>query len=56
MLLSRRSSTYRRHCHAWMAIAIDEGYYEENLAGIDVGLLVDIPGRMGEGDWKVAAI
>ena len=44
------------HCHAWMAIAIDEGYYEEeNLAGIDVGLLVDIPGRMGEGDWKVAA-
>ena len=29
-----------------MAIAIDEGYYEEeNLAGIDVGLLVDIPGR-----------
>ena len=29
------------HCHAWMAIAIDEGYYEEeNLAGIDVELSI----------------
>ena len=44
------------HCHAWMAIAIDEGHYEgESLAGLNVGLLVDIPGRMGEGNWKVAA-
>ncbi len=39
-----------------MAIAIDEGHYEgEYLAGLNVGLLVDIPGRMGEGNWKVAA-
>ena len=44
------------HCHAWMAIAIDEGHYEgESLSGLNVGLLVDIPGRMGEGNWKVAA-
>ena len=44
------------HCHAWMAIAIDEGHFEgENLSGLNVGLLVDIPGRMGEGNWKVAA-
>ena len=44
------------HCHAWMAIAIDEGHYEgENLGGLNIGLLVDIPGRMGEGNWKVAA-
>ena len=44
------------HCHAWMAIAIDEGHYEgEDLGGLNVGLLVDIPGRMGEGNWKVAA-
>lgn len=43
------------HCHAWMAIAIDEGHYgAEDLSGINVGLLADIPGRMGEGDWKVA--
>jgi hypothetical protein len=39
-----------------MAIAIDEGHYEgEDLSGLNVGLLVDIPGRMGEGNWKVAA-
>ena len=44
------------HCHAWMAIAIDEGHFEgESLAGVNIGLLVDIPGRMGEGNWKVAA-
>ena len=44
------------YCHAWMAIAIDEGHYEgESLSGVNVGLLVDIPGRMGEGNWKVAA-
>tara|TARA_B100000963_G_C22317232_1_gene532681 strand:- start:98 stop:592 length:495 start_codon:yes stop_codon:yes gene_type:complete len=39
-----------------MGVAIDEGHFEhENLSGINVGLLVDIPGRMGEGNWKVAA-
>ena len=43
-------------CHAWMAVAIDDGHFEgENLGGLNVGLLVDIPGRMGEGNWKVAA-
>lgn len=44
------------HCHAWMAIAIDEGNFEgEDLSGLNVGLLVDIPGRMGEGNWRVGA-
>jgi len=44
------------HCHAWMAIAIDEGHFEgEDLGGLNVGLLVDIPGRMGEGNWRVGA-
>ncbi|WP_170463787.1 DUF1326 domain-containing protein [Ruegeria arenilitoris] len=44
------------HCHAWMGVIIDEGHYEgEDLSGLSVGLLVDIPGRMGEGQWKVAA-
>ncbi|WP_264213378.1 DUF1326 domain-containing protein [Leisingera thetidis] len=44
------------HCHAWMGIAIEEGHFEgESLSGLNVGLLVDIPGRMGEGNWKVAA-
>ncbi|KMK67547.1 DUF1326 domain-containing protein [Puniceibacterium sp. IMCC21224] len=44
------------HCYAWMAIAIDEGHFEgESLAGLNVGLMVEIPGRMAEGGWKVAA-
>ena len=39
-----------------MAIAIDEGHFEgEDLSGLNVGLLVDIPGRMAEGNWRVAA-
>ena len=43
-------------CKAWMAIAIDKGHYEgEDLTGINIGLMVEIPGRMAEGDWKVAA-
>jgi len=42
------------HCHAWMAIQVDEGHYDgEPLSGASIGLLVDIPGRMGEGGWKV---
>jgi hypothetical protein len=43
-------------CKAWMAIAIDEGHFEgESLAGLNVGLMVYIPGRMAEGGWQVAA-
>jgi len=43
------------HCHAWMAIAIDEGHFEgEDLSGVNIGLMVEIPGRMAEGNWKVA--
>ncbi|MEM7438377.1 MAG: DUF1326 domain-containing protein [Pseudomonadota bacterium] len=44
------------YCHAWMAIRIDEGHFEgEDIGGLNIGLLVDIPGRMADGDWKVAA-
>lgn len=44
------------NCKAWMAIAIDEGHFEgESLSGLNVGLMVEIPGRMAEGDWRVAA-
>lgn len=43
------------YCQTWMAIAIDEGDFEgEDLSGINVALLVDIPGRMSEGNWQVA--
>lgn len=43
-------------CKAWMAVVIDEGHFEgEDLSGLQIGLLVEIPGRMAEGNWKVAA-
>ena len=42
-------------CRTWMAIVIDEGHFEgEDLSGLNIGLLVEIPGRMAEGDWRVA--
>lgn len=44
------------YCKTWFALQIDEGHFEgESLAGLNVALLIDIPGRMAEGDWKVAA-
>ena len=42
-------------CKAWMAIACDEGHFEgEPLDGLNIALLVDIPGKMADGDWKAA--
>lgn len=44
------------HCQAWVGIRIDSGHFDgEDLAGLNVGLLMDIPGKMGRGDWKAAA-
>ena len=44
------------YCQAWVGIRIDEGHYDgENLSGLNVALLMDIPGNMGRGNWKAAA-
>ena len=44
------------YCHAWMAVRIDEGKFgRKSLSGLNVALLLDIPGKMGDGDWKAAA-
>ena len=38
-----------------MAIRCDDGHYDgESLSGVNIAILADIPGRMGEGQWKVA--
>lgn len=43
------------YCQAWMAFRIDEGHYSGmSLTGLNVALLLDIPGRMAEGGWTVA--
>ncbi|MEL6774431.1 MAG: DUF1326 domain-containing protein, partial [Pseudomonadota bacterium] len=44
------------YCQAWMGVRIDEGTYNgEDLAGLNVGMLLDIPGEMARGNWKAAA-
>ncbi len=44
------------YCQAWVGIRIDEGHHDgEDLSGLNIGMLMDIPGNMGRGNWKVAA-
>jgi hypothetical protein len=44
------------YCQAWSGIRIDEGHYGgEDLSGLNVGLLLEIPGLMARGNWKAAA-
>jgi len=44
------------HCQAWSGVRIDHGEYGSvDLSGLNVGLMLEIPGNMGRGNWKVAA-
>jgi hypothetical protein len=44
------------YCQAWVGVRIDEGHYDgESLSGLNIGLIMDIPGNMGRGNWKAAA-
>ena len=44
------------YCQAWVGVRIDTGHFDgEDLSGLNVGLLMDIPGNMGRGNWKAAA-
>jgi hypothetical protein len=44
------------YCQAWLGVRIDEGHYgDESLSGLNVAMLMDIPGNMGRGNWKAAA-
>jgi len=43
------------YCQAWVGIRIDEGHADDTpLSGINIAMLLDIPGRMAEGGWSVA--
>lgn len=43
------------YCQTWFGVRVDQGHYgEADLSGLNVGFLVDIPGRMGEGNWTMA--
>jgi hypothetical protein len=44
------------YCQAWAGVRIDQGHYgAESLAGLNVGLLLEIPGLMARCNWKAAA-
>jgi hypothetical protein len=44
------------YCQAWLGVRIDEGHFDgESLSGLNVGMVLDIPGNMGRGNWKAAA-
>jgi hypothetical protein len=42
-------------CHGWAGVEIRSGTYAgERLDGLNVGMLLDIPGRMTDGNWTTA--
>ncbi|ATX67185.1 DUF1326 domain-containing protein [Roseinatronobacter bogoriensis] len=44
------------YCQAWAGVRIDTGHYgDDELSGLNVGLLLEIPGLMARGNWKAAA-
>lgn len=44
------------YCQAWAGVRIDQGRYgAEDLSGLNVGLLLEIPGLMARGNWTAAA-
>ena len=43
------------YCQTWAGIRIEEGHHEDtDLAGINVGLMIDIPGPLARGNWTAA--
>jgi len=44
------------YCQTYAGMRIDAGQADgEDLSGLNVALLIDIPGRMSEGNWSLAA-
>jgi hypothetical protein len=44
------------YCQAWLGVRIDKGHFDgESLGGLNIGMVLDIPGNMGRGNWKAAA-
>ncbi|MFQ5624951.1 MAG: DUF1326 domain-containing protein [Paracoccaceae bacterium] len=44
------------YCQGWIGVRIDEGEADgEDLSGLNVGMIIDIPGNLGRGNWSAAA-
>lgn len=43
------------YCQAWAGVRIDRGHHGDvDLSGLNVGMLLDIPGKMERGNWTLA--
>ncbi|MEM9013203.1 MAG: DUF1326 domain-containing protein [Pseudomonadota bacterium] len=43
------------HCQTWGGVRIDKGHYgDADLSGLNLGLMIEIPGMMSRGGWKCA--
>ena len=43
------------YCHGWAGVEIRQGFYDStSLDGLNLGILLDIPGRLGNGGWTTA--
>ncbi|MBT3559120.1 MAG: DUF1326 domain-containing protein [Rhodospirillales bacterium] len=43
------------YCQGWAGIQIEDGYFgNTKLDGLNAGILLDIPGNMGRGNWTAA--
>lgn len=44
------------YCQAWMGVRIDTGKADDiDLSGLNVAMMIDIPGNMSRGNWTAAA-
>lgn len=42
-------------CQTWAGVRIDEGHFDKvDLGGINIGLMMDLPGIMARGNWTAA--
>lgn len=43
------------YCQTWAGMRIDKGHFgKAKLGGLNLAMLIDIPGRMSEGNWRTA--
>ena len=53
--LARPAPPTEGYCQTWAGIRIDEGHFGDiDLAGINVGLMIEIPGSSARGNWTAA--
>ena len=44
------------YCQTWLAVRIDNGHFRDvDLSGLNVGMLMEIPGKMARGNWTIGA-